>query len=226
MGWHDGLVQFESALADALPADVPNRDQLITKASRHLDMIVAANEYMNLTRITDPREAAIKHVFDCVAAWPFFRSAGTVLDAGSGAGFPGVPLSVVFPETRFLLAESTQKKARFLDSVVEELDLQNAVVHARRAEEVAASHRPALITARAVAPLDRLIHLFRPSLKTGIRLLLYKGPEVESELASIEKNSLRAEVVHRYLLPDELGARTLIEISARRSAQAANGKHA
>jgi 16S rRNA (guanine527-N7)-methyltransferase len=209
-------VQFESALADALPADVPNRDQLIIKANRHLEMILAANEYMNLTRITDPREAAIKHIFDCVVAWPFFRSATTVLDAGSGAGFPGVPLAVVFPETRFLLSESTQKKARFLDSVVEELDLPNAAVYPQRAEEIAAAYKPALITARAVAPVERLVQLFRPYLKAGVRLLLYKGPEVEAELKQLGKNSLRAEIVHRYSLPDEMGSRTLIEISHRR----------
>lgn len=209
-------MQFESALDEALPADVPQREQLIRKAGRHLELIVAANETMNLTRITDPHEAAIKHVFDCVAVWRFFESAKGVLDAGSGAGFPGIPLAIILPDQEFLLAEATQKKARFLQSVVEELELPNVEVCARRAEEVAAVQRPDLITARAVAPLERLVQLFRPFLKGRTRLLLYKGPDVEAELQTVDKSVARAEIVHRYLLPNGLGARTLVELSGRR----------
>ncbi|MBV9743023.1 MAG: 16S rRNA (guanine(527)-N(7))-methyltransferase RsmG, partial [Acidobacteriia bacterium] len=164
------------------------------------------------TRITDPREAVIKHVYDCVAPWQHFQHAKRILDAGSGAGFPGVPLALVFPGVRFSLAESIQKKARFLDSAVESLELPNVHVYAQRAEDVARIQQVDVITARAVAPVGRIFELFRKFLKNGTRVLLYKGPDVASELAEAQENRLHAEVVCRYELPEGLGVRTLLEL--------------
>ncbi|HEY1215641.1 MAG TPA: 16S rRNA (guanine(527)-N(7))-methyltransferase RsmG, partial [Bryobacteraceae bacterium] len=184
------------------------------KAARHLELIVAANEYMNLTRILSPRDAAIKHVYDSVAPWRAFRNARRILDAGTGAGFPGVPLSVVLPEAQFLLAESIGKKARFVESAVELLGLPNVHVIVERAERVADARQADVITARAVAPLDRLLHLFGKEIKRGARLILYKGPDVEAELVEARKHAVRAEVISRYDLPDDLGARTLLEIQS------------
>lgn len=195
-----------------LPLDLPNRERLIAKAAQHLHLIVAANEYMNLTRITNPQEAAIKHVYDSVAPWRHFCGARRVLDAGTGAGFPGLPLAIVLPEIRFTLAESVQKKARFVDSAVESLELCNVHVVADRAEEKALSQHPEIIIARAVAPLHRLLDVFAKPLKQGSRLMLYKGPVVEAELRSANSHRISAEVVCRYDLPDGLGARTLVMV--------------
>ena len=205
-------MEFEEELARTLPPDVPHRELLIKKASHHLRIIASANEYMNLTRITTSQEAAIKHVYDSVAPWRHFQSAKRILDAGTGAGFPGVPLAVVLPEARFSLVESTQKKARFLDSAVESLELPNVHVFPERAETVAVTQRPDVITARALAPIGRILELFGPALRNGTRLLLYKGSNVEEELSEVEKHRLHAEVVLRYDLPDGLGARTLIQV--------------
>ena len=215
-------MEFEEELGQALPPDMPNRDNLIEKAARHLHLIVSANEHMNLTRITDPREAAIKHVYDSVLPWRHFRNARRILDAGTGAGFPGVPLSIVLPDVRFCLTESTQKKARFVDSAVESLELPNVHVFPERAEEVALTQRPEIITARAIAPIGRIIDLFSRALKNGTRLLLYKGPDVENELAEAGKHRVHAEVVCRYDLPHNLGTRTLIQLQAQKSERAAN----
>lgn len=192
--------------------DVPHRARLIEKAGQHLRLIVSANEHMNLTRITSPQEAVIKHVYDSVAPWYHFRSSKRILDAGTGAGFPGIPLSVVLPDVRFTLSESIQKKARFVDSVIESLNLPNVHVTSERAEEVATTQRIEMITARAVAPIARILDLFRKPLKQGARLILYKGPDVETELAEMPKYKVAAEVLCRYNLPANLGTRTLIEI--------------
>lgn len=205
-------VQFEEELARVLPPDLPHRDRLIEKSAQHLRLILDANDNMNLTRITCPREAAIKHVYDSVAPWRHFRGVKRVLDAGTGAGFPGIPLSLVLPEIRFTLAESTQKKARFVDSAVESLDLANVHVVAQRAEERAASRRPEIITARAIAPLTRILDLFHKALKQGARILLYKGPDIDNELAEAKKHRVSIEVLCRYDLPDGLGSRTLLEL--------------
>lgn len=205
-------MEFAEELQRVLPAEIPHRDVLIEKAAQHLQAIVAANEYMNLTRILNPRDAAIKHIYDAVAPWQVFRHARRVLDAGTGAGFPGIPLSVVLPDTEFVLAESIGKKARFVEATIQALHLPNARVLVERAERVAELTHTDVITARAVAPLDRLLELFAKALKKGSRLLLYKGPDVEKELAEARKHRVRAEVIFRYDLPDELGTRTILQI--------------
>jgi 16S rRNA (guanine527-N7)-methyltransferase len=205
-------MQFEEHLARVLPPDVPHRDRLIEKSARHLHLIAAANEHMNLTRISSPQDAAVKHVYDSVAPWRHFCQFQRVLDAGTGAGFPGVPLSIAFPEARFILAESTLKKARFLDSAVEALELPNVHIVPQRAEQIAETHHVDAITARALAPLARTVDLFRKSLNRGARLILYKGPDVEKELAEAQNCRVAAQILCRYDLPDGLGARTLIEV--------------
>jgi 16S rRNA (guanine527-N7)-methyltransferase len=209
-------VEFEEELGRVLPPDVPHRERLIYKAAQHLRLVAEANEYMNLTRITSAREAAIKHVYDCVIPWQHFRGAKRVLDAGSGAGFPGIPLSLVLPQTRFMLAESTQKKARFVDAAVEVLELANVHVTTQRAEDRALAGNPEIITARALAPLVRILELFREPLRRGAKLLLYKGPDVEDELLYVRTERVVAQVLCRYELPDGCGSRTLLEVKWKR----------
>ncbi len=206
---------FEDELNRVLPMDLPDRPRLIELAARHLEAISQANEYMNLTRITSPQEAAAKHVYDCVAPWRCFQPAKKILDAGTGAGFPGVPLSLVLPEVRFVCSESTGKKARFVADTTEELGLTNVEVLSERAETIAQTRHFDIITARAVAPLPKLLDLFGRFLRKGTRLLLYKGPDVENELQEAKDYDFAAEILHQYELPDGLGSRTLLEIRAQ-----------
>ena len=211
-----GHVSFADELRQLLPADLPFREECVAGSARHLDLIVEANRHFNLTRIVNPREAAIKHVVDSVLPWRLFRGASHVADAGSGAGFPGIPLALVLPETRFTLLESTQKKARFLESVARELKLGNVEVRAERAEEWLNTHRVAIVTARAVAPLNRAAALFAPALRGGARVLFYKGPDAPTEILEAApetaKRQLRLRVIDRYELPDALGTRTIVEM--------------
>jgi len=203
-------VDFAQELDAVLPADLPHRDSVITGAAHHLELIVEANKVLNLTRITSPREAAIKHVLDSVLPWQLFQNAPNVLDAGTGAGFPGIPLALVLPETRFTLVESIQKKARFVESALAVLKLPNAEIIPRRAEELKAG----VITARALAPIPKILPLFRPALKAGSQILLYKGPDVAQEIAEAGKTHAHIEIVMRYKLPDSLGSRTIVKITA------------
>ena len=211
-------MNFAEELEDVLPEDVPHRDNLIAKAAEHLELITQVNDHLNLTRITTPTEAAIKHVLDSVLPWRLFTDATQIVDAGTGAGFPGIPLALALPGIQFILSESIQKKARFVQSVIEALALPNVKVTAQRAEEIPTA---GLITARAVAPLSRAIVLFAPALKKGARVLLYKGPDVATEIADAsseaKKRNVAIRIVDRYDLPGNLGTRTIVEM-IRRSA--------
>jgi 16S rRNA (guanine527-N7)-methyltransferase len=209
-------VPFAEELRQLLPADLPFREECIAGAARHFELIVEANRHFNLTRIVNPREAAIKHVLDSVFPWRLFQGAEHVADAGSGAGFPGIPLALVLPGTRFTLLESTQKKARFLESVVRELALRDVEVRAERAEEWLKAQRAAIVTARAVAPLSRAASLFASAVRAGARVLLYKGPDavtvIAEAAAETAKLRVRLRIIESYELPDHLGTRTIVEL--------------
>jgi 16S rRNA (guanine527-N7)-methyltransferase len=207
-------LQFEAELESVLPEDLPNRDIVVRKCAQHLALIVEANEYMNLTRIVSPREAAIKHVLDSLIPWRLFANASHILDAGTGAGFPGISLAVVFPEIKFILVESTQKKARFVESAVAKLELKNVAVAARRVEEMGKGID--IATARAFAPIEKALDFLSPALRSGARALLYKGPDAANEIAAaarpLAKLKVHAEVVMTYELPEGSGSRTIVEL--------------
>jgi 16S rRNA (guanine527-N7)-methyltransferase len=213
-------VSFEQPLSQVIPHDLPHRDELITKGARHLELVVEANKVMNLTRIVDPLEAAVKHVLDSVTPWRRLAGMKTVLDAGTGAGFPGLPLAIVLPHVHFVLSESVQKKARFVTSAVEALGLANVTVTAERAESYLGKKHAQIVLARAVAPIAKAAELFAPALRKGVVLLLYKGPDVAAEIEEAEpllkRARLSARIVERYQLSHEMGARTLVELSAIR----------
>lgn len=210
-------MSFVQHLSELLPSDLPHREECVAGAARHLDLIVEANQHFNLTRILDPREAVIKHVLDSILPWHLFVGAKHVADAGSGAGFPGVPLALVMPDTRFTLLESTQKKAAFIASAIETLELSNAEALPERAEAYLAGHEVDIITARAVAPLSRAIPLFAPAMRKGARLLMYKGPDAQNEIIEAQREPKNRKwnmrVVFEYELPESMGSRNIVEIT-------------
>ncbi len=216
-------VTFTDELLSVLPTGIPGYAELVTKCARHLQRIVEANENFNLTRITSPREAVIKHVLDSVLPWRLFTGATHVLDAGTGAGFPGIPLAIVLPDTQFILSESVGKKARFVEAMVAELGLSNVTVEAARAEEML-EDMPVppgsnlILTGRAVAPVAKAAELFGRGLRRkSARALFYKGPAVVDELGEadpiLKRHKLRCTVLESYQLPDQLGQRTMLEMS-------------
>jgi 16S rRNA (guanine527-N7)-methyltransferase len=209
-------VSFEEELRVVLPQDLPNRERVAVLGAKHLEMIEETNRVMNLTRIVSAHEAAVKHVLDSVMPWRLFANLSTALDAGTGAGFPGIPLALVLPDVSFILSESVQKKARFVQSAVETLGLGNVNLKAARAEEILNAQRVDVVTARAVAPLVKAIPLFAPAFRKGTRVLLYKGPDAEAEIseAAIEakKRQVRVSISLHYELPDGLGLRTIVEL--------------
>ncbi len=208
---------FAEELTALLPPDLPNREACIAGAARHLELIDEANRHFNLTRIVTPREAAIKHVLDSVLPWALFAGAKNIVDVGSGAGFPGIPLAFVFPGVHVTLLDATQKKARFLELAVAALGLTNVSVAPVRGEDWLKLYPADLVTARAVAPLERAVSLFAPALRKGARVLLYKGPDAVGEIAQASQPAARARcrfrIIQEYQLPDGLGTRVIVEMN-------------
>ncbi len=209
-------VDFRGELDAILPVDLPNRAEVVEKTARHLERIEETNKLFNLTRIVSPKEAAIKHVLDSLIPWRLFANAKRVLDAGTGAGFPGIPLAIALPDVQFVMAESTGKKARFVDETTIALGLSNARVSAERVENLTKGTNFDVVTARAFAPMSRALEFLSPALKSGAKALLYKGPDIEQEIAEaatqMKKLRVKAVEVLRYDLPDSMGSRRIVEV--------------
>jgi 16S rRNA (guanine527-N7)-methyltransferase len=154
--------------------------------SRYIDLLLDANQRMNLTRIAGRAEAELLHVADALTLLPHLPGeAHSLADVGSGGGVPGIPLAIARLDVRVTLIESTKKKATFLEQTSGALGLSNLTVDARRAED--AGQSPARETfdvavARAVATLDWLAEWCLPLVNIGGRMLAMKGPKVHEEL--------------------------------------------
>lgn len=150
------------------------------------------NSQMDLTNITDPVEVVDRHYLDSLAPLHFgpWPQAGKVLDVGSGAGLPGIPLAILCPDTHFVLIDAQKKRIAFLDEVISRLGLSATTIHAR-AEDLAhhPEHRAAygLVVSRALAPLAVLAELLLPFVRPGGLALCYKGPAVLEEIPQGEK---------------------------------------
>jgi 16S rRNA (guanine527-N7)-methyltransferase len=154
--------------------------------------LIEWNKNVNLTAITDYRSVQVKHFLDSLTitlALPegeVARPDFNIIDIGTGAGFPGVPLKILFPQPRLVLIEPTTKKTAFLHHVIRELELENVEVLNSRAEE--AAHLPpyreqfALVLSRAVALLPTLLELTLPFCQIGGRFIAQKKGEIGQEI--------------------------------------------
>jgi 16S rRNA (guanine527-N7)-methyltransferase len=203
----------------AARANVTLSDAQHAALSRYLDLLLEANQTMNLTRITDPAAAAVGHVGDALTLLPYLPAGPfTLADVGSGGGVPGLPLAIARPEAAITLIESTGKKAEFLRRTVEALQLTNVKVQPVRAEDAGHSsmrHTFDVATARAVGVMGWLVGWCLPLVKVGGKMLAMKGPRAAEEmplaLRAIKMLGGGEAVVHPVDLPAATGL-VIIEI--------------
>jgi 16S rRNA (guanine527-N7)-methyltransferase len=192
---------------------------------RLVDELELGNAQFNLTAIRDRPGMLHKHVLDSLSLQPYLRGA-RVADIGTGAGYPGLPLAVVNPRSRFTLVEATGKKARFVEQTVERLALSNVQVVGSRAENYRPFELFDTVVARALSSLADFAayagHLCAPD---G-RLLAMKGKRPDEEISALPK-SFRVLAVHRLKVPGLDDERHLVELSpARPGAGASLQRHA
>lgn len=185
-------------------------------------LVLEWNEKLNLTAITEKQAFWYKHIYDSLTCLQvlFAFGSSSVIDIGTGAGFPGIPLKITYPEMRLTLAESVKKKANFCRLAVETLRLENVDVVAERAETIGqdAAHREKYdwAIARAVAPLSVLAEYLLPLVHLGGHALAQKSGNTAEELAKAE-NAIRTlggeiDQVIPIELPEAMGSRMLIII--------------
>jgi 16S rRNA (guanine527-N7)-methyltransferase len=189
-----------------------------------ITLLLDANQRVNLTAITEYEEALYKHILDSllVTKLSFWENTTEILDVGSGAGVPAIPLALVFPDKVFVTLEATQKKVAFQQQIVQDLSVKNLTPIWGRAEELgqkaAYRERFDLVLARAVAAVNVLAELTIPfaKLPKGV-ICYYKGTDYKREIQSgqyaVNKLGGRVSEIIEFDLPLSYGSRSLIVIN-------------
>jgi len=182
------------------------------------------NSRLNLTAITEDNEIAIKHFIDSLNLAPYVFDEDHMLDLGSGAGIPIIPLKIIKPETVMLSVDAVNKKINFQRHVIRILRLNGIEALQARAEDLHKSYanKFSVITSRAFTHLDRFVSLAAPLLAKGGRLIAMKGADAEDEIAAsditLKEFGFVVTNIYRYALPCNMGKHSLVFIKACESA--------
>ena len=201
-----------------LQCDAGQRQQLLA----YLQLLHKWNAAYNLTAVRDPEQMVTRHLLDSLAVAPYLP-AGNAIDVGTGAGLPGVPLAIVFPQRQFALLDSNGKKTRFLFQVKTALSLDNMQVHHQRVESFQPSGSYDVVLSRAYASLRDMVSSCRHLLAPGGRFLAMKGSLDPGELEQVAA-SCEVLAVHALAVPGLNEQRHLLELALRQVAAAQAGQ--
>lgn len=164
--------------------EITSNERVRAAFDRYAEILTERNEKVNLTAITDPDEIRVKHFTDSLAAIELIKTGATVLDIGSGAGFPGIPLKIARDDISVTLLDSVNKKVAFMNDVIADLGLKNIeAVHAR-IEDFPHKGEFDVAVSRAVAELTTLAEYALPFVKVGGTFVAYKSEKAEAEAAA------------------------------------------
>lgn len=200
--------------------DINLDNEICNKLYNYMNLLLEWNEKINLTAITDEKEIILKHFIDSFTINKFINSGDKMLDIGTGAGFPGLPIKIIRPEVDVFLMDSLNKRINFLNEVIESLQLKNIEAFHSRAEEMAKNNKFRekfdVVTSRAVAKLNILLEYMLPYTKINGKCLCMKGPNIEEEIKEAEKalKILGGEIekIEKIILPDSNIERKIIII--------------
>ena len=213
--------KYNCILNELIHLDTKQENALNT----YYQLLVEWSKQMNLTTITDLAGVYMKHFYDSILALKEIevKEKVTLLDVGTGAGFPGIVLKIIYPNIEVTLLEPTTKRCLFLAEVIQTLQLEGIYIVNERAEHYIRLHRESFdfVVARAVAPLNILVELTIPYVKKGGYFLSLKGQHYQEEL-ELARNAIlklggKVEKIAIFELPESSGNRTIIHIQKVKS---------
>lgn len=187
---------------------------------KYMELLLEWNEKINLTAITEPNDIILKHFIDSITINKYIEQSNYIMDIGTGAGFPGIPLKIMNQNKKITLVDSLNKRINFLNEVCKEISLENIQCIHARAEELAndLKYRENFetVVSRAVARLNVLIEYMLPFVKKGGLCICMKGPNIDGELEEA-KNAIKVlggkiKSVESFFLPDSDIERNVIII--------------
>lgn len=161
----------------------------------YLQLMMKWNKSFNLSAIRDPFEAVDKHLVDSLSLMPLISQNTRYLDIGSGAGLPGIPLSITFPNSSFIMVDSNGKKTRFIQQAILSLKLNNASVIHSRIEQLPATVEFDIVMARALGTLRQMLEWLGDRVIGGRQLLAMKGVYPQQEIEELPENFIVSDVV-------------------------------
>lgn len=219
----------EVLLRGAAALGVTLTPEQVEKLVRYSELVAAANEHINLTRIPI-KDFVTLHLLDSLSVARVINPGEypQILDAGTGAGFPGVVLAITYPHLKVILVDATRKKLTFIEGALRELGVTNATTLHSRLEDLGTHPtyrgKVPLITARALASLSELASLLVPLLAPGGKAVAYKGPGANEEIgaaaAALKKLSAAVLRCDEFILPETALGRVLVVMGQQRDASA------
>ena len=188
-------------------------DLQLNQFSQYLDLLEKWNKKFNLTAVRDKQDMVTLHLLDSLSIAKFIDS-DSLIDVGTGAGLPGIPLAILYPQKSIVLVDSNSKKTRFCQQAILELKLKNVEVRHVRVEELNKENIPSLITSRAFTALDNMILLLEPVLSDKSKLLAMKGQLPKSEIEHLRNHGYHVKV-EKLQVPQLNADRHLVIISGK-----------
>lgn len=185
-----------------------------------MNLLIEKNKVMNLTGITEPKEVILKHFIDSLTILKYIDKNSTVIDVGTGAGFPGLPLKIADESLEMTLLDSLNKRINFLNEVIENTQLENIdTIHGRAEDfgkDIKYREKYDVVTSRAVASLNILLEYMLPFVKIGGKCICMKGSNCDDEIENA-KNAVKVlggkiEKIEKFNLPNSDNNRTILII--------------
>ena len=195
-------------------------NEQLEQLNKYYEMIIEWNKKINLTRITEKKDVYLKHFYDSLTLTKVvdLNKKISICDVGTGAGFPGIVLKIVYPELEMTLIDSLNKRIVFLQEVIKKLNLKDIIAIHDRMENFSRKNQEVfdVITSRAVARAEILTEISMPSLKVGGHLLLMKASceeELDNSKGIIEETGGKINRIEKFYLPIEESTRTIVDIT-------------